>query len=627
MDKKNRRMLRLVLGICLAAGAYDSPVYAAAQVQPAGIVQNAAEGPSEKFSAVQTQYASSIEKAVSITRVYGDGETAIAAALAYPKEIDIKSLSFNSFEVPGKEIVGIYTNDKAADTEQSIAGRYVILRFKYKSTANDGPLKQKPHENAQQGERPDGEAPMRSDHTIPDCNLNITQQRAIRAVDGTVYNTATAAVHTTAVSEPDLNGFQQYVYTDPATGYQMPYSLFLPQNYDPTKKYPLMVFIPDASANINFDKMPLVQGNGAVIWASAEEQRKHPCIVLAAQYTQNMVDQLGMMTTDKNVWTQGLELAKDLIFDIKNRYSVDADRIYGTGQSQGGMANIAISDRYPDLFAAQYLVACQWNVDEMAAMKNKNLWIVVCEGDTKAYPGMNAATALWQRLGTKVAESHGWDSKAQPEELAYRTELLEREKAPINYTTFTGGNHMYTWTFAYDIEPIRDWIFTKTKSGKPSPYQGKQRAMHNDKARKDMETGLAYYQGSTVQQDYHAALDCFKKAFDEGDFKAGRYIGLCYEKGYGVQKDDKKAAQWYEKAAERNDITAAYYLGECYEQGRGVQQDYQKALVLYLKAGARGDKIAAPAMKAAANLYAKGLGTQQDLEKARYYYDKAANAQ
>ena len=66
-----------------------------------------------------------------------------------------------------------------------------------------------------------------------------------------------------------------------------------------------------------------------------------------------------MMTTDSNVWTPGLTLTSDLIFDVTKKYAVDTDRIYGMGQSQGGMANIAISDKYPDFFAAQLLVACQ----------------------------------------------------------------------------------------------------------------------------------------------------------------------------------------------------------------------------------------------------------------------------
>ena len=124
------------------------------------------------------------------------------------------------------------------------------------------------------------------------------------------------------------------------------------------------------------------------------------------------------------------------------------------------MTNIAISDKYPDLFAGQLLVACQWNVDEMEAMKDKNLWIVVCEGDTKAFPGMNAATERWETLGTKVARNEPfWDSKASMEEINAKVKALEEQGAPINYSVFQGGNHMYTWSFAYNIEAIRDWLF------------------------------------------------------------------------------------------------------------------------------------------------------------------------
>mgnify|MGYP001010952422 FL=1 len=97
------------------------------------------------------------------------------------------------------------------------------------------------------------------------------------------------------------------------------------------------------------------------------------------------------------------------------------------GQSQGGMTNIAISDKYPDLFAGQLLAACQWDVDEMAALKDKNLWIVVCEGETKAFPRMNAATARWEKLGAKVARNDPfWDSKAPAREIEADIKAKER---------------------------------------------------------------------------------------------------------------------------------------------------------------------------------------------------------
>lgn len=58
----------------------------------------------------------------------------------------------------------------------------------------------------------------------------------------------------------------------------MPYNIYLPKDYDAdkAKTYPMVVFIADASANINDPKAVLYQGNGAIVWATPEEQAKHP---------------------------------------------------------------------------------------------------------------------------------------------------------------------------------------------------------------------------------------------------------------------------------------------------------------------------------------------------------------
>ena len=38
---------------------------------------------------------------------------------------------------------------------------------------------------------------------------------------------------------------------------------------------------------------------------------------------------------------------------------------------------------------------------------------------------------------------------------------LAAQGAPINYTVFAGGNHRYTWSFAYNIPFILDWMFAQ----------------------------------------------------------------------------------------------------------------------------------------------------------------------
>ncbi|MBE6098748.1 MAG: esterase [Anaerovibrio sp.] len=406
-----------------------------------------------------------LQKVTAITRVYGSGEQVSEAILEYPQALSPYGVKVSDFTAEGKEITAVFVNDQPELAGIQHPGRYVILQFAQKNSVYDGDLSQKPGhiDKSASKKNQNTDAPRHSNRTLPDLSLQVQQVNRLTAIDGTKYE-PTPFVTATDLKEPDIDRFRQYEFADEQVGATIPYNIYLPQNYDPKKKYPLVFFVADASANINAIKTPLFQGNGAIIWASDIEQAKHECIVLAPQYTKDLVEQLGMMTTDENVWTPGLTLVTDLLMNIIDCYSVDKNRIYGTGQSQGGMANIAISDKYPDLFAAQWLVACQWNVEEMAALKDKKLWITVCEGDTKAFPGMNSATKLWESLGSKVMRNKTfWDSHATVKEINAKVKDMASEEAPINYSVFAGGNHMYTWSFAYNIEAIRDWLFQQCK--------------------------------------------------------------------------------------------------------------------------------------------------------------------
>lgn len=460
-----------------------------------------------------SQAASSISaeeaiKVTVITEVFGDGQKPSAAALEYPTAIDVSSLSADDFIVENQTITEVYTNSEAALTDSSTEGNYVILKFAYENSVSadsmgfggnrdGGPDGEKGEEvdggKLRGGERPDGadgedienieniengEEPDggmlggdagadggrgHSEQPEEDLSVSVTQVGEVLGTDGTIYVGSDVAVESSEQVDLVLQDFQLLEYTDPELGCTIPYSVYLPENYDETKEYPLLFFVADASANGDDPIKNLTQGNGATIWAAPEEQAKHECIVVSPQYTNELIDSIGALTTDDNVWSDGLTLVSDLLHYVIDEYSVDENRIYGTGQSQGCMTNIALSDKYPDLFAAQLLVAGQWNVEEMSAMKDKNLWIVVCEGDSKAYPGMNEATANWEALGSSVARSDMWDSTSTPEQFAELVKQTEEQNCKINYTVFEGGNHTYTWSVAYNIEGLRDWLFSQTK--------------------------------------------------------------------------------------------------------------------------------------------------------------------
>ncbi len=326
--KKNWK--RLVLA-CVAVGALAGSCDAAAlETQP------------ETAAAVQQE---GIERVTSLADVYGNGAQVTGAALRYPKEINASQLQVSDFSVEGKTITGVFTNDRAELTDQNVPGKYIILTFAQVASVPAERTHKEGEKREERGKGPGGgDAPMYSDRQAPDLSIFVTQNAPVTAADGTI-SAAGMTVASSAVVNPAVAGFTQHVFDDPTMGERITYDLYLPEGYDADnkeQKYPLVFFTADASANNGVPEMALLQGNGATIFASPAEQRKHPAIVVAPEYTNELIRKIGMLTDDTNTWTKGLTLVSDMLFDVIEKYNVDTTRIYGTGQSQGGMTNIAL---------------------------------------------------------------------------------------------------------------------------------------------------------------------------------------------------------------------------------------------------------------------------------------------
>ncbi len=59
--------------------------------------------------------------------------------------------------------------------------------------------------------------------------------------------------------------FKQLEYTDSETGKVLKYNLYVPQNAEPGKKYPLVLFMADASTPGTDYTTPITQGYGALV--------------------------------------------------------------------------------------------------------------------------------------------------------------------------------------------------------------------------------------------------------------------------------------------------------------------------------------------------------------------------
>lgn len=73
-------------------------------------------------------------------------------------------------------------------------------------------------------------------------------------------------------------------FHDLVSGCSITYNIFTPDTL-PGRKYPLVLFMADASTPGLAPTYPLTQGLGGLIWADPSWQKKHPCFVVVPQFS------------------------------------------------------------------------------------------------------------------------------------------------------------------------------------------------------------------------------------------------------------------------------------------------------------------------------------------------------
>lgn len=179
--------------------------------------------------------------------------------------------------------------------------------------------------------------------------------------------------------------FQQLQFKDTVnSSLVMDYNLFVPENYTEEKKYPLVIFMHDASIvgakNIN---STLARSVGGPIFATEREQKKHQCFVLAPQYSEVIIDDNNGGYSKIEYINVTVRLIQKLIKD----YSINTDRIYSTGQSMGAMTTLYLLANYQNLLAAGLVVDGQWKLDELQGLPNATFTYFAAGSNGKAYRG------------------------------------------------------------------------------------------------------------------------------------------------------------------------------------------------------------------------------------------------
>lgn len=150
----------------------------------------------------------------------------------------------------------------------------------------------------------------------------------------------------------DLSFFSKVDETD------QPYSVYIPKNFDESKKYPLVVFLHGAMSNHrlglrrvfgqgNIQGQDFITPGHVPVESDLEVTRSFPVLkdvdyIVAAPYARGTAGYQGI--PEQDVW--------DMLEDLKGRFSIDEDRMYLTGLSMGGGGTLWIGLSRPDVWAA-----------------------------------------------------------------------------------------------------------------------------------------------------------------------------------------------------------------------------------------------------------------------------------
>ncbi|MFC0271754.1 chitobiase/beta-hexosaminidase C-terminal domain-containing protein [Metabacillus herbersteinensis] len=221
----------------------------------------------------------------------------------------------------------------------------------------------------------------------------------------------------------------------------MPYRLYVPKDYDPNVSYPLVLFLHGGGERGLDNQKQLLANDGAVIWATPENQAEHPAFVLAPQARNVHDGGFGVTRNSNNVidlsnvfeFSKDLGTAHEILNNVVKQYNIDKKRLYSTGLSQGGFGTFNLNIAYPDLFAAMIPIAGGGDPSTVHVLKDKPLWAFHGEDDAVISVDFsrNAITAIKAAGGNPIYTEY-------PIEMGY--------------------NHA-SWVPAYENKDMIEWMF------------------------------------------------------------------------------------------------------------------------------------------------------------------------
>lgn len=240
----------------------------------------------------------------------------------------------------------------------------------------------------------------------------------------------------------DLNNYEKGTFIKGKDSIN--YRILLPENFDDTKKYPVLFFLHGSGERGNDNQLQLT--HGAKLFLKPENRKQFPAIVVFPQCsTESYWSNVNIVTgttgkreflfQEKGKPTKSMNALLALVDSFLEKKYVDKQRVYVGGMSMGGMGTYEILRRKPRTFAAAFTICGGDHVANVQKYRKIPLWIF-----------------------------HGEKDDVVP--VTFSTTIADQLKVlgkPAKLTLYPNANHN-SWDAAFAEPGLLPWLFSHQKS-------------------------------------------------------------------------------------------------------------------------------------------------------------------
>jgi len=210
-------------------------------------------------------------------------------------------------------------------------------------------------------------------------------------------------------------------------GEQLLYRLLKPLDYDPKKKYPLVVSLHHGGVHGN-DNIAQLSSEPAPLLSNPINRVKYPAFLFVPQCPKG--SQFGSFPNIPSVDTKIFEA----ISDLEKEFNIDTTRRYVAGISGGGFGSWHFICARPNMFAAA---------------------IPICGGGDPKLAKQIIDVPVWVFHGEKDTNVHVGFARDM-------IEAIKKEGGNPKYTEFAGAAH-YIWDRVESTPGLIDWLFAQKR--------------------------------------------------------------------------------------------------------------------------------------------------------------------